>query len=219
MSQAPVVTQAPPTGGSLRLSYIDWKTYTRLLRALGELPGVRITYDRGELEIMSPRKRHDGSSRFLGDMIFLLTEELDLPLIRGGSVTLRSKPRKRGIEPDECFWIANAAQMAGRDELDLKTDPPPDLGLEVDVSRSSMDRLSIYAALGVPEVWRLDGPILTFYILDAGQYQVATNSRSFPQVTAADLVPFLQQAHQAANQNDVTRLFRTWVRQRHGLTP
>jgi Uma2 family endonuclease len=215
MSQAPV--QQPPAGGCLRLSYVDWDTYTRLLRAFAERPGIRLTYDRGELEIMSPLLEHDWDGRFLGRLIVVLTEELGLPIAGGGSVTMRRRRKKRGIEADECFWIANASRMAGRRRLDLRTDPPPDLALEVDVSRSSMNRLGIYAALGVPEVWRLDGDTLTFFVLDNGQYQLAVASRSFPQVTAADLLPYLQQARQAGDHNAIVRQFRAWVRQRHCL--
>lgn len=213
MSQVPAVG-GPPVGRCLRLSGIDWRTYTRLLRAFAERPGVRLTYDRGELEIISPLLEHD-DGRFLGDLVFVLTEELGLPLKRGGSATLRRRRRRRGIEADECFWIANAARMAGRRRLDLRTDPPPDLALEVDVSQSSLNRLAIYAALRVPEVWRLEGDTLTFYALRAdGTYETVAASRSFPLVTPADLLGFLQQARQAGDENAVVRQFRDWIRRR-----
>jgi Uma2 family endonuclease len=213
MNQAP--TTRPPPGQWLRLSHVDWRTYSRLVRAFAERPGTRLTYDRGELEIMSPLLEHDDDGRFLGDLVFVLTEELGLPLKRGGSTTLRRRLRRRGIEADECFWIANAHRMAGRRRLDLRTDPPPDLAIEVDVTRSSLDRLAIYAALGVPEVWRLDGDTLTFHVLGAGGgYVSATASRSFPLVAPTDLLGFLQQARQVGDENAVMRQFRGWIRQR-----
>jgi Uma2 family endonuclease len=218
MSQAPSVGRLP-AGRWLRLSGVDWRTYSRLLRAFAERPGVRLTYDRGELEIMSPLLEHDDDGRFLGDMVFVLTEELGLPLKRGGSTTLRRRLRRRGIEANECFWIANAPRMAGRRRLDLRTDPPPDLAVEVAVTHSSLDRMGIYAALGVPEVWRLDGDTLTFHVLGKdGAYAGAAASRSFPLVTPADLFGFLQQARQAGDENAVMRQFRDWIRQRRGGT-
>src|SRR5207249_12201928 len=114
--------------------------------------------------------------------------------------------------------IANASRMAARRRPNLRTDPPPDLAIEVDVTTSSLDRVSIYASLRVPEVWRLDGDILTFHVLDQqGQYQPAAHSLSFPQVTPADLLVFLQQGRTAGDQNAVVQQFRAWVRQRHGL--
>src|SRR5947209_6595206 len=150
MSQARSLRQPPP-GRCLRLSHVDWRTYSRLLRIFAERPGIRLTYDRGELEIMSPLLEHDDDAPFLGDLVFVLTEELGMPLKRGGSTTLRRRLRRRGIEADEAFWIANAPRMAGRRRLDLRTDPPPDLAIEVDVSHSSLDRPGVSPPLGVPE--------------------------------------------------------------------
>jgi Uma2 family endonuclease len=210
----------PLTGHCLRLSAVSWRTYTQLLRVFAERPGVRLTYDRGELEIMSPLLEHDDDGRFLGDLVFVLTEELGLPLKRGGSTTLRRRAGRRGLEADECFWIANAPRMAGRRRLNLRTDPPPDLAVEVDVTRSSLDRMGIYARLGVPEVWRLDGDTLTFHVLGGdGKYAEAPVSRSFPLVTPADLLGFVRQARQAGDENTVVRQFRQWIRQRQAAPP
>jgi Uma2 family endonuclease len=189
--------------------------YSRLLRAFAERPGIRLTYDRGELEIISPLLEHDKDGRFLARLVFTLTEELGLPIMAGGSVTMRRRRRRRGLEADDSFWIANAHKMAGRRRFNLRSDPPPDLAIEVDVTHSSLDRLSIYAALGVPEVWRLDGDTLAFHVLGAkGAYTSAAASRSFPLVTPADLLGFLQQARQAGDENAVIRLFRSWIGQR-----
>jgi Uma2 family endonuclease len=213
MSQAPAV--AAPVVNSLRLSAVDWRTYSQFLRIFAERPSVRLTYDRGELEIMSPLLEHDEDADFLGALVRTCTEELGLPLKGGGSVTLRRRRRRRGLEPDRCYWIANAHRMAGRRRLDLRTDPPPDLAIEVDVTHSSLNRLGIYAALGVPEVWRLEAAGLTFHLLGAaGAYATGTHSRSFPLVTPGDLLGFLQQARQSVDSNAVVRQFRAWIRQR-----
>jgi len=207
----------PAASSSLVLEDVDWRTYGRLLRAVADCPGVRLTYDRGSLEIKSPLLEHEDDARFLGRLVLVLTEELGLPLKSGGATTLRRQLRRRGIEADESFWIASAPRMQGRRRLDLRTDPPPDLAIEVDVSHSSLDRLAIYATLGVPEVWRLDGEVLLFYILGAdGAFITAERSRSFPLVAPANLLPFLTQARQAGDQNPVVRAFRTWVQQQRG---
>jgi len=207
-------TPLPGRGDSVVLDNVDWKTYGRMLRTFAERSDVRLTYDRGRLELMAPLLAHDEDGRFLGDMVYVMTDELGLTLKRGGSVTMRRSLRRRGIEADESFWIANALRMAGRRRLDLSRDPPPDLCAEVDVSHSSLDRLSIYAALKVPEVWRLDGDVMTFYILgEDGEYRIAERSRAFPFVSPADLMPFLLQARAAGDQNPILRQFREWVRQ------
>jgi Uma2 family endonuclease len=219
MNQAPAVAP-PPTGSCLRLSGVDWRTYTRLVYLFAERPRLRLTYDRGELEIMSPLLEHDDPGDFLGDLVFILTEEMGLSLKRGGSTTLRLRRRQRGLEPDRCYWIANAPRLAGVRRLNLRIHPPPDLAIEVDATRSSLNRMGIYASLGVPEVWRLDGDQLTFQVLDAnGQYTVSPTSRSFPLVASADLLGFVQQARQAGDQNAITAAFRAWLRQRRAAPP
>jgi len=201
------------------LSGIDWKTYSGILHAFAEQPGYKITYDRGELEIMSPSLEHDDAGRFLVMMVQVLTEELGLPFKAGGGATLRRRLRQRGIEADECFWIANAHRMAGVQRLNLRIHPPPDLAIEVDVSHSSLNRLAIYAALRVPEVWRLDGDTLFFYSLIPGQgYLAVPTSRSIPLVNPADVLGFLQQARQSVDNNVVIRQFRAWVKQRQAAS-
>src|SRR5579871_3524230 len=176
---APVAGPAPAV-----LHEIDWRTYSRLLRVFAERRGFRLTYDRGTLEIMSPLWTHEAPSKLIGRFVDVLTEELNLPCRMGGSVTLRRRRKRRGLEPDNCYWIANAPRMQGKRDLDLRTDPPPDLAVEVDVTSSSVDRMSIYAALGVPEVWRFTTGTVSFHVLQAGSYQIRPNSLSFPQLAS-----------------------------------
>jgi Uma2 family endonuclease len=207
------VVSAPAPGQSLLLWDVDWTTYTRFLRLFAERPGYRLTYDRGDLEIMAPLVNHDDQADFLGDVVHVVTEELGLPLHRGGSVTIRRRPVKRGIEADRCFWIANAHKMKGRKRLDLRRDPPPDLAIAVDVTRSCMDRMSIYAKLRVPEIWRLSEDALTFHILHAnGRYEAADMSKAIPILTPAKVMEFVLMAREADDQNTVTRQLRRWVR-------
>jgi Uma2 family endonuclease len=206
-------------GLSVVIPNTDWKTYTRLLDVFAERPRVRMAYDRGVLEIMSPLLEHDEPSSFLGRLVCTLTEELNLGLKQGGSTTLRRRRKQRGIEPDRCFWIAHEPEMRTVRHLDLRIHPPPDLAIEVDVRHSSLDRMGIYATLGIPEVWRLDEPSLTFHVLSpGGRYTLATHSLSFPQVTPADLMRFLMHlGHEG--ENEIVRQFREWVRQLPPASP
>jgi Uma2 family endonuclease len=91
-----------------------------------------------------------------------LTLQLGLPLRGGGSTTFRRRGRRSGLEPDECYWIGSEPLVRGKEKIDLRRDPPPDLALEVDISYSTLNRMSIYAALRVSEVWPFDGKALTF---------------------------------------------------------
>jgi Uma2 family endonuclease len=207
------MTAARPTRPSLLIPDTDWRTYCRLLQVFAERRGVRLAYDRGLLEIMSPSVVRDSGSLLLGRLVTTLTEELGWAILSGGATTLRRRLEKRGLEPDECFWIQNEAAVRGVRRLNLRVHPPPDLAIEIDVTNSSLDRMSIYAALGVPEVWRLDGDVLSFHVLGARRrYTQNNSSRAFPHVTPADLQNFLSLRHQQ-EENSIIRQFRTWVRQ------
>src|SRR5262249_50493024 len=189
---------------------IDWDTYTRLLRVLQSRRRFRLTYDRGTLEIMSPLWEHEYPAYILGRFIDVLTEELRMPCRAGGSVTLRRRRKSRGLEPDKCYWIANSQRLQGKKHLDLCVDPAPDLAIEVDVTHSSIDRIGIYAALGVPEIWRLTSKGLGFHNLEAGAYQLRKNSVSFPLLASADLADFLNQVGHI-DDTALAVAFREWV--------
>jgi Uma2 family endonuclease len=207
---------APATSSRrLLLRDIDWKTYNRLVWVFAERPQVRLTYDRGNLEIMSPLLEHETDADFLGQLVVALTEELGLPRKAGGASTLRRKRNRKGLEPDRCYWIAQEPAIRGKKRIDLRVDPPPDLAIEVDLTSSSLNRLNIYASLGVPEVWRLEGTTLTFHHLAAGVYSIAGASRTFPIVTPADLLVFLD-LRTSLDENSVIQQFRAWLRGKIG---
>jgi Uma2 family endonuclease len=202
----------PARQASAVLYNIDWPMYSRLLHVFAARRRFRLTYDRGTLEIMTPLLEHEVPKYLLGRFIDILTEEWQLPCRAGGSVTLRRQRLLRGLEPDNCYWIAQAPLLAGKRRLDLRTDPPPDLAIEVDVTHSSLDRMSIYAALKVPEVWRLSSAGLFFLGLKDGKYIELARSLSFPQIAPADLAPFLKE-HGSKDDTSIAAEFRSWVRQ------
>jgi Uma2 family endonuclease len=191
---------------------IDWPGYKSIADSVGE-SHVRLTYDRGNLELMTLSHGHERWSGLLGRLIEALTEELDMPCQSGGSTTLDREDLARGLEPDRCYYLEHEAAVRDKDEIDLAVDPPPDLAIEVDISRSSLSRMSIYAALGVPEVWRFDGERLRVFRLDAqARYIESEQSPHFPMLPLAEVQAFLLRR----NSMDETRLvkaFRAWVRE------
>src|SRR5438552_1319533 len=206
-------TLSVPATYSLLLDDIDWRTYTRLLHAFDERPNIRLTYDRGSLEIMTLTHEHESYAHLLGRFVVVLTEEFGLPIKGGGSTTFRRRQRRKGLEADESYWIASEPLVRGKDRIDLRIDPPPDLALEVDVTHSSLNRLGIYAALRVPEVWRREGETIVCYLLGAdGRYTISATSRAFPGLAPADLMNFVALRGQM-DENALVRQFRAWVRQ------
>ena len=162
-----------------------------------------------------PSFGHDNDAYHLGRMVDLLTEELDIDVEGGDTTTHKQKDLGKGAEPDKCYWFGkNARHMSGKRRLDLNRDPPPDLVVEVDVTRTSLDRLKIFAAMGVPEVWRSTGRSLQFLHLQAdGTYQARTTSRSFPTLTVASVAQFLKEGR-TAHKTEWIRSFRAFVREK-----
>ena len=142
-----------------------------MLKDVEEQPGIRLTYDRGLLEIMTPLDPHESYKKLLGRFVEALTEELDVEICSLGSRTCSREDLVRGLEPDQCYYIQNEQVVWDKEQIDLNQDPPPDLVIEIDITSSSINRLDLYADLGVPEVWRYDGRCLTIYRLEAKRYQ------------------------------------------------
>lgn len=108
------------------------------------------------LEIIVPLSEDEYSEDAIGDLVKDLAEELAIEYECFASTTWRRQECMGGAEPDNCFYIQNLPAVRGRLNIDLNSDPPPDLVLEIDITSKSLDRLPIYAWLGVPEVWRYD---------------------------------------------------------------
>lgn len=173
---------------------------------------MRLTYDRGLLEIRMPSDPHETYKKLLGRLVEALTEELNLEIRSLGSRTCDREDLAKGLEPDQCYYIQNEPAVWNKEKIDLKQDPPPDLAIEIDITSSSINRLEIYAALGVPEVWRYDGQAFRMYHLESGEYLGCDRSLAFPLLTTSDLQRFLD-LKKTTKENALIRLFREWVRE------
>ncbi|MGA9995790.1 MAG: Uma2 family endonuclease [Pyrinomonadaceae bacterium] len=170
---------------------VSWDTYLQLLEELGNNGNVRLTFNRGALEIMSPKRLHEQITRLIDMVVTLLAFELGLNVDNCGAMTLRVESAQRGGEPDSCFYVANEAAVRGVEEIDLKIHPPPDIVLEVDITSPSLDKFGLYLAARVTEVWRYDGTRMNFFALAKEKYESISHSRCFPHLTAAMLERYL----------------------------
>jgi Uma2 family endonuclease len=194
------------------LHNIGWNTYERLLADHQNNSAPRFTYDRGELEIMSPSPEHEKFNRRIAQLVLAVTEELSIEAEDLGSTTFRREDLGRGFEPDSCFYIQNEERIRGKDRIDLSTDPPPDLVIEIDITSPSFSKLPIYAQMGVPEVWRYDGERMTILVLEGSDYVEATESIVLPPVTSTDLTRFVEQS-KSTRRTDWLRGVREWAQE------
>lgn len=200
-----------PVGATLRLPHVSWEDYDQLLTDLGDDYHVRVSYDGGRLEIMSPLPEHEEFAEVVQDIAREITRALGVKLETRGSMTIRSAWQARGAEPDACFYVQNAMRIIGKRSLDFTTDPPPDIVVEIDVTNASQHKFSIYAALGVSEIWRYDGSQAYFYYLSGEQYLETSHSRTFPFLPSAVLAQFIEQS-KTAGQDAALDAVREWVR-------
>lgn len=193
------------------LERVTWDTYERLIAEHGESGGTRFTYDEGVLQIMVVSSRHEERNRTLALLVEVLAEEFEIDLRRLGSMTCKRKDLQKGFEPDSCFYIQHADSVSGKEKIDLKLDPPPDLTIEVDITRDSLNKLPIFAAVGIPEVWRFDGTSLTIFRLEAGRYLASPNSLAFPALTDEVATQFLDESKKLKS-TAWLRQVRAWAR-------
>lgn len=190
---------------------VDWAAYEQMADALTGRH-VRLTYDRGTLEFMTISPLHGRLARLLYQFVVVLTQEYGLPRRSFGDMTCRRSDLLRGLEADECFYITREPDVRGKDDLDFSVDPPPDLAIEIDLSRPSGSRLSIYEALGVPEVWRYHQDRLIAYTLnEEGRYDETASSVLFPLLPVSTLTTFLDRRNELSEDGLMDEV-RTWVR-------
>jgi Uma2 family endonuclease len=208
-------TQFPATSGVV-FHDMTWDDYEAQLQIVGERP-IRVTYDQGTMEVFMPSFGHEDDVYRLGRMVDTLTEELEIPVKAGRTTTHKRRDLDRGAEPDQCYWLGDdARRMAGKRQLDLGFDPAPTLAIEFDITQSSLDRLAIFAVLGIPEVWHLTAGSFQFLHLHDGSYQALDRSRAFPALPSAEIARFLEEGRTGEDTAWV-RSFRRYVRE--GLVP
>ncbi len=177
-------------GSAMRINGLTWAEYEALLQELGEDRSTRVAYAEGVLEIRMPGQHHEAANRVLAAIALTLAEELGLEFNDLGSMTLNRPDLNRGIEPDSCFYIQNAEAGQGLGAV-ISEQLPPDLALEVDIANRSDSKMSIYQAMGIPEVWLYQDQRLQIKQLQAEGYIDVAISRAFPAITSEQLNQWL----------------------------
>ena len=207
-----MATVIQPVDQPVLMGGVSWETYEALLADGDDCRQTRMAYDQGMLEIVTPSFEHE----MFRDVVSGVAEEIlnasGLDYVRSGSVTLKQEELARGFEADASFYVTHASRVRGLRRIDLHSDPPPDLVIEVDVSRSSLDKLPIYAALGVPEVWRCQSGSVYVYRLVGSGYAETDESQVLPGLTSTQLTAFAQEGLWESRQAWRRRI-QDWARQ------
>lgn len=202
-----------PTDGLLTQHGFTWDEYEEVLHILGDSKGRRVSYNDGTLQIMSPSQKHEHCAILIARLVDRLSSLQRIRVLSYGSSTIKKRRKQKGVEPDGCFYVQNATLVGTKDEIDFNVDPPPDVAVEIDLHHESLSKFPIYAALGVPEIWRYDGDSLTIYHLRAEQYIVSEASQALPLLTSAVLTEFLARSPKQ-DQYDILLAFEEWLKTR-----
>jgi Uma2 family endonuclease len=163
-----------------------------------------MTFDRGDLELMNPRRQHEELGCFMGRLVEAFTEVRDIDIRSVASTTFRRSDLSRAFEADESYYIANVDAIRRQPEVDLSVDPPPDLVIEVEITKSAIAKMPLFAAMGIPEVWRHDGQRLQMLCLEDNDYVKTEESRQLPGLTARMIDRVLERRYEIGE----TRLIR-----------
>jgi Uma2 family endonuclease len=196
----------------IELKDISWQTYKELMAQLGEDRVWRIAYDLGVLEIRMPLTEHEEPKIIIADLVTALAEELEIETRQLGALKLEREDLTRAVEPDTCFYIQSELAIRGVRNIQLPNNPPPDLVFESDHRHSSINKFSLYASLGVPELWRYRKKNLEVYQLIDGKYERMQQSLALPIFPIAEVSNFIEQSF-AIGQRATVRLFRERIRE------
>lgn len=203
-----------PEDSTVTFRDVSWDEYEKLLEQVGEAPGLRVSYDNGSLHVMTISAEHEKYAQFINSLIAGIRLRLRLNILAFGSATIRKRRRTKGHEPDACFYVQTAALIGNKFQLDFETDPPPDIVVEIDVHHDSRPRFRVYAALGVPEIWRYDGHAMTIYHLsDEGEihgYVEVDRSACLPMLTARLLTEMIDRMRKDG-ELDALLAFDEWL--------
>ncbi|MDJ0737068.1 MAG: Uma2 family endonuclease [Nostocaceae cyanobacterium] len=197
-------------GQQMLLKNVSWQQLENILEEMGEKRAARISYSDGWLEIMVPLAEHEKDKEFIGDLVKILLDILEIDFEPLGSTTLKNQKMRQAVEPDACFYIGNQAAVIGKNRIDLNVDPPPDLAIEIDItSRTQFDN---YQILEVPELWRYTQQGLEIYLLQSGKYIKSESSPNFPNIPIIQLVN--EYVHQCLTigRSQTIRNFKNWVK-------
>jgi Uma2 family endonuclease len=212
MATATIETIETGLNQCVALRDVGWKGYSTLLRIRGDRSMPRMVYLDGTVWLMSPSFPHERLKNRLGHFVAEIVVGLAIPCIMAGSTTLRRRVKRGGVEGDQTYYLANEERIRGKDKINLKTDPPPDLAIEAVYSHEADAAVEIYRRFKVPEVWVCDESGLVILVLQSnGRYAESPNSVAFPFLSAAEVYDWVRRP-QTGSDTDWIKELRSWVK-------
>lgn len=182
MSRAAALREHDDTSSAdhiVNLHGVTWEDYERVLEIRGDKSAPRICYLEGELEIMSPSKDHEQIKSYIGHLMETWCIDRGMEITPFGSWTLKERKKLRGVEADECYIFGTEPRER------------PQLAIEVEWTRGSIDKLRIYEKLGVDEVWTWRKGVIEVRVRVGEKLERAQRSRLLPDLDLEILTSML----------------------------
>jgi Uma2 family endonuclease len=197
---------------SVLMEDVSWDYYTHTLDELGPTRGFRVIYYQGSMEIVTTSPKHERVKWVISRLLATYALEADIPITGLGQLTLRRKKLRVGLEPDECYYIQTPPPPPIEGEVDLAVYGPPDLAVEVEISRGVLPKMPIYQALKVTEIWRYSAAgVIPFVRASNGEYKPSKKSLAFPKLDLTQFSAFVAQAL-TETEHKAVKALQAWAR-------
>jgi len=179
-----------PRNNVIRLHGLNWSEYLNL-REDSANDHLRMHYSNEELLLMTTGDLHERLARLIDLYLTVWARAHDIRLMSYGRWTMFAESDHKGLEPDNCYYVRDIPDVKGQRELNLGSDPPPHLAVEVDITTDSEFKFEIYRALGIQAVWIWRTGTLVAYAFQNDGFSPVESSRlipEFPLARAADII-------------------------------
>jgi Uma2 family endonuclease len=198
----------------LTIENVSWETYLQLSAEVGNSRAIRLAYDEGTLEIMSPDFSHETCADALIDVVKTAARASRIRWANGGIMDMKHPDLKKGAQADACFWFASEPAIRGKKKIEVTVDPPPELVVEVDITSPSVRKLPFYAKIGVAEIWRYHKSAVHVYHLEDDGYVAHNTSLAFAWLPAERITRVVEE-FSTLGAPDALENFEEWSRE-HG---
>jgi Uma2 family endonuclease len=150
-----------------------WEQFKLIQKGCATTKGARLFYFDGTIDILMPGLLHENFASVIGWMLtyFLLTQK-QVQFTPTRSMT-QERAGVSSAQADESYCIGDRKSV-------------PDLSIEVLFTSGGVQKLEVYRALAVPEVWFWEDGVLRLYHLRSEGYQEIQQSE-LPELADLDL--------------------------------
>ncbi len=206
------IVEQLPEATEVRFENATWNDYEKLLDEVGEASGLRLSFNKGDLRVMTLSVLHENYSALVQTLVMHLSFHNKIKVLCYKSATIKVSKVLKGAEPNGCFYVQSADTLPDKLRIDFNNDPMPDIVLEIDIHHDSKAKFDIYSAFGINEIWRYDGKVFELYARQKnGEYKQSKKSKALPILTAKILTALLNQS-ETKDQYEILLGFDEWLK-------